>query len=128
MGEVHTSRAIERLGFANVCRKRAMPHSLGPHKHALALRILERPRRSPVKTSGQDMTFGLAVIDRVKPWAAILVIADAKPNEDLVAPDPDPMVGGPAAEATGLKIDRSMGRDSGFCGEPAAHGEKGQKC
>jgi hypothetical protein len=62
------------------------------------------------------MSLGFVVIDGMQPGTAILVEADAKPDDDLVAPAPDAMVGWPSAETPGLEIDRHVLSDRWLAG------------
>ena len=58
--------------------------------------------------AGEPVQFWLFTIDMMAIRTQILVPTFAEANEDFVAPDPDPMVGRPAPEASLFRVDLHM--------------------
>ena len=85
--------------------KGAVPHPLGADQLALLAGVFDRPGMAAVEAAGQEVVLGFLAVDGVDPGTEVLVVPGAEANDDLVAPDPDTVIGRPAAEAARNRID-----------------------
>ena len=108
MGEVDAPRTVDRIGFDVSGWDSAVPHPFCAQQHALRGGVLDGPCATTVTAAGQQVFFGPIVIDVVHLGAAVLMIAGAEADKDLVAPGPDTVIGRPSAKATRLTIDEHV--------------------
>ena len=72
------------------------------------LGLFKLPGLSPIKAPGKRSDLGLGGINRMPATRIALVIPQAEPDENLVTPTPQPIVGGPASEPARLAINQHM--------------------
>src|SRR5205814_6992249 len=69
------------------------------------------PALPPVAATGQQVLFGLLMVDGVPVGAVVLEVARAEADEDFVPPRPNAVIRRPTAEAPRLGVNFHMGQD-----------------
>ena len=83
----------------------------GPRRRPQPQRLLELPGLAPVEAAGEHVLLGPLPIDRMPAFgSAIAHVAPAEADEDLIAPRPDPVIGGPSAIPTRRARDHHVRR------------------
>jgi hypothetical protein len=71
-------------------------------------RVLNLPGQPAITAASQQVFLGLVPIDGMEIGAEVFVRPGAETHEDLIAPRPDAVVGGPAAKTAWFVIDHHM--------------------
>src|SRR5581483_2594455 len=82
-----------------------MQHPALRQQDALFRRVFDLPGLAPVQAAREQMRFGFLAVYVVTLRPQVFILPRAEPDQNLVAPRPDAVIGGPPAKATGPIVD-----------------------